>query len=161
MQLISAAIVAGLLGRYLHNLHEGGGFNSRRVIYAISIAGIAIFFSLLFMLPLKYQFYAFPFDFIMFILWMIAFGLLINVSLLLYPTLVLIWFIKLTYMNSLEAQAVTRAGTEPAGVGHGEDGIDNRQGHLIALRALDVAAGEQLLHGVSSEASSGFSASYW
>ncbi|ELR03432.1 hypothetical protein VC83_07205 [Pseudogymnoascus destructans] len=80
MQLISAAIVAGLLGRYLHNVHEGGGFNNRRIIYAISIAGIAIFFSLLFMLPLKYQFYAFPFDFIMFILWMVAFGLLVNLG---------------------------------------------------------------------------------
>ncbi|OBT87385.1 hypothetical protein VE02_04152 [Pseudogymnoascus sp. 03VT05] len=80
MQLISAAIVAGLLGHYLHNLHEGGGFNNRRVIYAITIAGIAIFLSLLFMLPLKYQFYAFPLDLIMFILWMIAFGLLISLG---------------------------------------------------------------------------------
>ncbi|KFY97068.1 hypothetical protein V498_02294 [Pseudogymnoascus sp. VKM F-4517 (FW-2822)] len=80
MQLISAAIVAGLLGRYLHNLHEGGGSSSRRIVYAISIAGIAIFFSLLFMLPLKYQFYAFPLDLIMFILWMVAFGLLIGLG---------------------------------------------------------------------------------
>ncbi|KFY24257.1 hypothetical protein V493_05347 [Pseudogymnoascus sp. VKM F-4281 (FW-2241)] len=81
MQLISAAIVAGLLGHFLHNLHEGGGGSgSSRVLYAISIAGISIFFSLLFMLPLKYQFYAFPLDLIMFILWMIAFGLLISVG---------------------------------------------------------------------------------
>lgn len=80
MQLISAAIVAGLLGHYLDNLHEGGGAHSRRIIYAISIAGLAIFFSLLFMLPLKYQFYAFPLDLIMFILWMVAFGLLISVG---------------------------------------------------------------------------------
>lgn len=80
MQLVSAAVVAGLLGHYLHNLHEGGGSSSRRVIYAITIAGLAIFFSLLFMLPLKYQFYAFPLDLIMFILWMVAFGLLVNVG---------------------------------------------------------------------------------
>lgn len=80
MQLISAAIVAGLLGKFLHNLHQGGGVSSRRVVYAISIAGISIFFSLLFMLPLKYQFYAFPLDLIMFILWIIAFGLLANVG---------------------------------------------------------------------------------
>lgn len=64
-------------------------------------------------------------------------------------------------MNSLEAQAATQAGTEPAGVGHGADGIYNLQGHLIALMALDVAAGEQLLHGVSLEASFGSSAPYW
>ncbi|KFY39875.1 hypothetical protein V495_05718 [Pseudogymnoascus sp. VKM F-4514 (FW-929)] len=80
MQLISAAVVAGLLGKFLHNLHEGGGVSSRRVVYAISIAGISIFFSLLFMLPLKYQFYAFPLDLIMFILWIVAFGLLANLA---------------------------------------------------------------------------------
>lgn len=130
MQLISAAIVAGLLGHYLHNLHEGGGFNSRRVIYAISIAGIAIFFSLLFMLPLKYQFFAFPLDLIMFVLWMIAFGLLISVSFYSIQDQFSFWFIKLTYMNSLEARAANRAGTGIAGVGLGEGCIDNLQGHL-------------------------------
>lgn len=85
MQLVSATIVAGLLGHYLHNLHEGGGANNSRIIYAISIAGIAIFFSLLFMLPLKYQFYAFPLDLIMFILWMVAFGLLVGVGYYAFP----------------------------------------------------------------------------
>lgn len=80
MQLISATIVAGLVGRYLHNLHEGGGNRSNRVVYTISIAGISIFFALLFMIPLKYQFYAFPLDLIMFILWMVSFGLLIGVG---------------------------------------------------------------------------------
>lgn len=70
------------------------------------------------------------------------------------------WFIKLTYINSLEARAATQAGTELAGVGHGEDGIDP-QGHSLDLRDLDAAAGEQLSHGASLAASSGFSASYW
>ncbi|KFZ11852.1 hypothetical protein V502_07372 [Pseudogymnoascus sp. VKM F-4520 (FW-2644)] len=80
MQLVSASIVAGLLGHYLNNLHDGGGSRNSRVVYAISIAGISIFFSLIFMLPLKYQFYAFPLDLIMFIMWMVAFGLLVNLG---------------------------------------------------------------------------------
>lgn len=61
-------------------------------------------------------------------------------------------------MDSLEALAATRAGIGLAGIGHGEDGTE-LQGH--SPRAIGVAAGDQLSHGVSSEASSGFSASYW
>lgn len=79
MELISAAIVAGLLGTYLHYVSEAHAHASDRIVYTISIAGISIFFSLLFMPPLKYSFYGFPLDFALFICWMVAFGLLINV----------------------------------------------------------------------------------
>ncbi|KFZ24074.1 hypothetical protein V502_01450 [Pseudogymnoascus sp. VKM F-4520 (FW-2644)] len=78
MELVSAAVVAGILGNYLHNIHEAGVRNNSRVVYAISIAGIAIFFSLVLMPPLRYSFFAFPLDFAIFVCWMVAFGLLVN-----------------------------------------------------------------------------------
>lgn len=79
MQLVSGAVVAGTLGNYLHNIHEAGVGSNRRVVYAISIAGISIFFALVLMAPLTYSFYAFPLDFALFVMWMVAFGLLVNV----------------------------------------------------------------------------------
>ncbi|KFY72230.1 hypothetical protein V499_07617 [Pseudogymnoascus sp. VKM F-103] len=78
MQLVSASIVAGILGTYLHYVSQAHAHKSGRVVYAISIAGIAIFFSLVLMAPLRYSFFAFPFDFAMFVLWIVAFGLLVN-----------------------------------------------------------------------------------
>ncbi|KFY39730.1 hypothetical protein V495_05768 [Pseudogymnoascus sp. VKM F-4514 (FW-929)] len=78
MQLVSAAVVAGTLGHYLHNIHEAGVGSNRRVVYAIAIAGISIFFALVLTPPLTYSFYAFPVDFAIFVCWMVAFGLLVN-----------------------------------------------------------------------------------
>lgn len=60
-------------------------------------------------------------------------------------------------MNSLEARVAIRAGTEIAGVGRGEESTRISAG----LQTLGAAAGEQPLDGLSSQASSGFSASYW
>jgi hypothetical protein len=80
LQLISAAIVAGILGRLLHLVHVAHGHMNDRLVYAITIAGLSIFFSLLLILPFLYSFLAFPLDIIMFILWMVAFGLLEGVS---------------------------------------------------------------------------------
>jgi len=80
IQLISASIVAGNLGYYLHRIHDAGVGNNSRVVYAISIAGISIFFSLVLMPPLTYSFYAFPLDFALFVCWMVAFGLLDNLA---------------------------------------------------------------------------------
>jgi hypothetical protein len=80
LQLISAAIVAGILGRLLHLVHTAHGHFNNRLVYAITLAGLSIFFSLCLMVPLLYSFLAFPLDLIMFILWMVAFGLLEGVS---------------------------------------------------------------------------------
>lgn len=79
MELISASIVAGVLGTYLHYVSQARATKSGRVVYTISIAGISIFFSLVLILPMTYSFFAFPFDFAMFVCWMVAFGLLVNV----------------------------------------------------------------------------------
>jgi ABC-type glycerol-3-phosphate transport system permease component len=79
MELSSASIVAGILGAYLHYIDDAHVGKNGRIIYSIVIAGISIFFSLVLAPPLRYSFYAFPFDFAMFVCWIVAFGLLINV----------------------------------------------------------------------------------
>jgi len=76
LELISASIVAGILGRLLHLVHVGHGHFNDRLVYAVTIAGLSIFFSICLILPFLYSFLAFPLDIIMFILWMVAFGLL-------------------------------------------------------------------------------------
>src|SRR5205809_7897954 len=80
MEFISAVIVAAILGRYLYFLDIANVGASSRIIYAVVIAGLSIFFSLILIPPLKYSFYAFPLDFALFVCWMVAFGLLANVS---------------------------------------------------------------------------------
>src|SRR5882757_7478395 len=79
-ELICAAIVAGILGYYLHLIDQANASVNGRIIYAEVIAGISILFSLILMIPFKFSFWAFPLDFVLFICWMVAFGLLIDVS---------------------------------------------------------------------------------
>jgi hypothetical protein len=85
VEFSSAIIVTSILGRYLHFLDAANVGAGSRIVYATVIGGLSIFFSLILILPFKYSFYAFPLDFALFICWMVAFGLLANVSLLTYP----------------------------------------------------------------------------
>ncbi|KAH8598422.1 hypothetical protein B0O99DRAFT_591709 [Bisporella sp. PMI_857] len=79
-ELVSAAIVAGIVGRYLYFLSSAHAHASSRIIYAIVIAGISILASLILFPPLKYSFYFFVLDFALWICWMVAFGLLCNLT---------------------------------------------------------------------------------
>lgn len=81
LALGSSIIVAGLLGRFVHHLRGSGSSGGSRIIYALALSGISIFFALLLIVPLKFQFWAFPLDFIMFVMWIVAFALLTNVCL--------------------------------------------------------------------------------
>jgi len=83
-ELICAAIVAGILSRYLYLLDQADVDANNRIIYTVAIAGISIFFAIVLAPPLQYSFWAFPLDFALFVCWMVAFGLLINVSLFYY-----------------------------------------------------------------------------
>ncbi|KFZ25195.1 hypothetical protein V502_00327 [Pseudogymnoascus sp. VKM F-4520 (FW-2644)] len=138
MQLVPAAVVAGTLGHYLHNIHEAGVGSNGRVVYAIAIAGISIFFALVLMPPLTYSFYAFPLDFAIFVCWMVAFGLLVNL---------------------VGSRGAIQLGLGPTRAGLGVDGIEYVQQNRLDI--LDVAAGEQLSHGPLSGGSSGFLVSDW
>ncbi|KAI9864643.1 MAG: hypothetical protein M1813_003132 [Trichoglossum hirsutum] len=80
VEFSSAIIVTSILGRYLHFLDAANVGAGSRIVYATVIGGLSIFFSLILILPFKYSFYAFPLDFALFICWMVAFGLLANLT---------------------------------------------------------------------------------
>ena len=77
LEISFAAVVAGIIGHYL-TLQDSD--SSERILYTIVLAGISLFFALVFLPPFKYSFYSFTIDFILFICWMVDFGLLVNVS---------------------------------------------------------------------------------
>ncbi|KAF8248193.1 homoserine O-acetyltransferase [Wilcoxina mikolae CBS 423.85] len=68
-QLISAVIVAGIIGHYLDVLNNAGYWPGSRFIYTEVIAGLAILASLILLIPFTWALTAFPFDLIMFLLW--------------------------------------------------------------------------------------------
>ncbi|SPO06025.1 uncharacterized protein DNG_08714 [Cephalotrichum gorgonifer] len=78
--LACSVIVAGLLGSYVHHVHKAGFGAGSRILYALSLSGISIFFALLLLAPLKFSFWAFPLDFAFFIMWIVAFSLLADLS---------------------------------------------------------------------------------
>lgn len=80
LEFVSAVVVAGILGRFLYLLDLGHASTDDRIIYAEVIAGISIACSLVLIPPLRYSFYAFLLDLASSICWMVAFGLLKNVS---------------------------------------------------------------------------------
>lgn len=86
-ELISACVVCGIMGRYLTLQDDDANapYNSR-IVYAVAMASISIFFCLVLMPPLKYSFLAFPLDLSIFVCWMVCFGLLANVRFETWPT---------------------------------------------------------------------------
>jgi len=78
-ELICAAIVTGILGYYQHILDDANVYLPR-FVYSLAWGSISIFFSIVLMPPLTYSFLAFLLDFILFAGWMVAFGLLVNLT---------------------------------------------------------------------------------
>ena len=79
-ECICAIIVLGLLGRFFYMLGLAGAYADGRLVYAAVISGICIVLSLVLIPPLKYSFYAFSLDGIIFVCTTVSFGLLANVS---------------------------------------------------------------------------------
>jgi len=71
-QLISAVIVAGIVGHYLAVFDDAGLIPEDRFIYTEVVAGLAIFTSLILLIPMTWAMTPLPWDFIMFILWVCA-----------------------------------------------------------------------------------------
>ncbi|KAH0352769.1 hypothetical protein KCU83_g3404, partial [Aureobasidium melanogenum] len=78
--LVSAAIVVGILGRFLSIINDANASANGKVVYAMVIASLALAISIVLIAPFWFTFRAFPLDFIMFLCWMIAFGLLANLT---------------------------------------------------------------------------------
>ncbi|KAK2687229.1 hypothetical protein QWA68_014255 [Fusarium oxysporum] len=77
LELACGAIVLGLLGRFCYLINETSGVSvDGRIIYAMVVAGMTIVYSIVVFAPIDVLFMAFPFDFILFIMWLIAFCLL-------------------------------------------------------------------------------------
>lgn len=77
LELACGAIVLGLLGRFCHLVDEASDVSvDGRIIYAMVVAGITIVYSIVVFAPIDILFMAFPFDFILLIMWLIAFCLL-------------------------------------------------------------------------------------
>lgn len=74
-ELISASIVLGILSRFIRLTHIGDGDVQNRLVYTEAWAVLSLAFSIILILPLTYSFFAFPLDLVMFIGWMVAFGL--------------------------------------------------------------------------------------
>ncbi|KAK4184142.1 hypothetical protein QBC35DRAFT_541050 [Podospora australis] len=76
-ELVCSVICLGLLGRFLHLASEvPDRWTDGRLVYAIVVASISTLFSIVFILPFLYSCLAFPADFVLFIMWLVAFSLL-------------------------------------------------------------------------------------
>lgn len=80
-ELAFAAIVAGVNGEFLHNSQGVDSWTIGRSIYAEVVAGISLFFALIWLIPLSYSMTNWPLDVIISLCWWAVFGLLVDVSL--------------------------------------------------------------------------------
>ena len=83
-ELVFACIVAGINGDYLHKADkaDASSWEVGRFIYAEVVAGISIFLAIVWLVPFSGTFIHWPVDFIISVCWFAAFGLLVDVSLL-------------------------------------------------------------------------------
>ncbi|KAI1308463.1 membrane-associating domain-containing protein [Xylaria venustula] len=77
-ELVFATIVAGLNGEYLHEVRHSSSWDQGRFIYTEVVAGLAIFFSLIWLIPFSGNYIHWPVDLLISITWFVAFGLLVN-----------------------------------------------------------------------------------
>ncbi|KAI5456217.1 hypothetical protein BGZ63DRAFT_367600 [Mariannaea sp. PMI_226] len=75
-ELCCAIIVLGILSRFAYEINLAGVDMDGRLIYTMVVAGIAIVYSIFFCPPFDTLFVGFAFDFILFIMWLVAYCLL-------------------------------------------------------------------------------------
>jgi len=76
-ELAFAAVVLGITSEYLHAVRNVGDWHKKRFIYTDVVACLSIILSLFWLLPFAGGFIHWPVDLILFILWIVAFGLLV------------------------------------------------------------------------------------
>ncbi|KAI6783550.1 uncharacterized protein J7T54_005579 [Emericellopsis cladophorae] len=79
-ELVCAVIVLAILARFTYLVGIARVDVQGRIVYALVIASIATAFSILFCLPINALSMSFPFDFILFVGWLVAFSLLASES---------------------------------------------------------------------------------
>ncbi|KAK0616042.1 membrane-associating domain-containing protein [Bombardia bombarda] len=77
-ELAFAAIVAGLTGKYLHAVKGSSSWEQGRFIYTEVVAGLSIFFSIIWLIPFSSSFIHWPADFVISVMWFVAFGLMVD-----------------------------------------------------------------------------------
>jgi hypothetical protein len=75
-ELVCAVIVIGILSRFCYLLSLQLASANSRVVYAMVVAGITIIYAFFLCAPFDALFMSFPCDFILFIMWLVAFCLL-------------------------------------------------------------------------------------
>lgn len=75
-ELACAIIVLGILSRFCYLAGIAQAHVDGRIIYAIVVACLGIIYSIFFCPPFKNMFLGFPFDFVMFVMWLVAYCLL-------------------------------------------------------------------------------------
>lgn len=80
-ELVCGAVVLGLLGQAFSLINDAGVLEPEgRLIYTAVVASLTILDSLIFIVLFAYSYWSFLLDFILFVLWIVAFGLLESVS---------------------------------------------------------------------------------
>lgn len=79
-ELVSAVIPLGILATFIHFVNDAHASTSGRIIYGLVIACISSLASIVLFIPLDFTFCAFPLDFSLFVCWIVAFGLMTDVS---------------------------------------------------------------------------------
>ena len=81
LQVASAAVAAGILADYVSIVNHTDVGPGSRIVYALSITSISIFFALVLLYPSSKYYYSFPLDLCLGICLIVAAGLLTAVSL--------------------------------------------------------------------------------
>ncbi|KAA8909775.1 membrane-associating domain-containing protein [Sphaerosporella brunnea] len=75
-ELICAVIVAGIIGHYIHVQDMNGWWPGDRFIYTEVVAALSMLTALILLVPFTWALTPLPWDFVMFLLWIVSFGLL-------------------------------------------------------------------------------------
>lgn len=79
-ELAFAAVVAGVVGYYLHLWHKDhvSAWDEGRWIYTEVLAGLSLLLGLIWLIPFAHTFFVWPVDIIISLAWFASFGLLVN-----------------------------------------------------------------------------------
>lgn len=80
IELVWSVVILGITARAIELINQANGSPNPRLEYALSMACISTVVSLVLLPPIQYTFYCFPLDFALFILWIVCFALLEDVS---------------------------------------------------------------------------------